>query len=74
MKNITLSMDDDVLQAGREYARMHNISFNVLVRRLVEQTVETKKDLWLTDTNLLMDRLNVSSTGEKWTREELYRV
>jgi hypothetical protein len=29
MKNITLSIDDDILQAGREYARIHDMSFNV---------------------------------------------
>lgn len=39
MVNITLSMDDDLLKAGREYAKAHDISFNVLVRRLIEQTV-----------------------------------
>ena len=74
MKNITLSIDEDVLQAGREYARNHNISFNVLVRKLVEQTVVTKKDYWLNDTFSLMDKLNVTSGDEKWSREELYRV
>ena len=40
MKNITLSIDEDILQAGREYARVHDMSFNVLVRKLIEQTVE----------------------------------
>lgn len=74
MRNITLSIDEDILQAGREYARIHNMSFNVLVRRLIEQTVTTKTDLWLDDTFSLMDRLNVSSGDQKWTREELYRV
>jgi hypothetical protein len=74
MKNITLSIDDDILQAGREYARDHNISFNVLVRRLVEQTVVKKNDSWLQDTFSLMDTVSVSSGNEKWTREELYRV
>ena len=74
MKNITLSIDEDVLQAGREYARNHNISFNVLVRKLVEQTVVTNKDYWLNDTFSLMDKINVTSGDEKWTREELYRV
>lgn len=39
MKSITLSIDENILQAGREYARAHNVSFNVLVRRLIEQTV-----------------------------------
>ena len=74
MKNITLSIDEDTLQAGREYARIHNMSFNVLVRRLIEQTVIAKKDQWLDDTFSLMDKLNVSAGDKKWTREELYRV
>jgi len=74
MKNITLSIDENVLQAGREYARKHNTSFNSLVRKLVAQTVVTEKDHWLYDTFSLMDTLNVTSSDEKWTREELYRV
>ena len=74
MKNITLSIDETVLQAGREYARNHNISFSSLVRKLVEQTVVTNKDYWLHDAFSLMDTLNATSGNEKWTREELYRV
>ena len=74
MKNITLSMDEKVLKAGRDYARKHNISFNVLVRRIVEQTVLTSKDGWLDDTFNLMDTLSVSSGDQTWNREELYRV
>ncbi len=74
MKNITLSIDESILQAGREYARSHNMSFNVLVRRLIEQTVVPRKQRWLDDTFSLMDSLNVSSEGTQWTREELYRV
>lgn len=74
MKNITLSIDDEVLLAGREYARQHNMSFNVLVRRLIEQTVVQKQTRWLDDTFSLMDRANVSSSGDYWNREDLYRV
>ncbi len=74
MKNITLTMDEKVLKAGREYARKHNVSFNVLVRRLVEQTVLSTKDQWLDDTFSLMDTLKVSSENLTWTREDLYRV
>ena len=74
MKNITLSMDEKVLKAGRDYARKHNVSFNVLVRRLVEQTVLSTKDQWLDDTFSLMDRVQVSSENVTWTSEELYRV
>ena len=74
MKNITLSIDETVLQAGREYAKRHNISFNFLVRKLIEQTVVNNKDYWLHETFSLMDTLNAVSSDEKWTREELYRV
>jgi hypothetical protein len=74
MKNITLSIDDALLQAGREYARQHNISFNVLVRRLIEQTVVQRRARWLDDTFRLMDKADVKSGNEKWTRGDLYRV
>lgn len=67
-------MDEKVLRAGREYARRHNISFNVLVRRLVEQAVLSTKDSWLDDTFSLMDTLHASTENVMWTREELYRV
>ena len=67
-------MDEETLKAGRIYAQRHNLSFNDLVRKLVEQTVLPAKNLWLEDTFALMDALNVSSEGSSWTREELYRV
>jgi hypothetical protein len=74
MKNITLSIDEDILKVGREYARRHDMSFNVLVRKLIQQTVESNSEKWLEDTFLLMDKVNVSSGNQTWTREELYRV
>lgn len=74
MKNITLSIDDEVLKAGREYARKHNVSFNALVRKLVEQTVMPSKGDWLEETFSLMDKAQADSRGEHWTRKELYRV
>jgi hypothetical protein len=74
MKNITLSIDEDILKVGREYARRHDMSFNVLVRKLIQQTVESNSEKWLEDTFLLMDKVNLSSGNQTWTREELYRV
>lgn len=74
MKNITLSIDDDLLEKGREYARSHNISLNVLVRRLLEQAVVRKDSQWLDEMFRLMDKAKVSSKGKRWTRDELYRV
>ena len=74
MKNITLSIDENLLKAGREYARIHKISFNVMVRRLIEQTVSPKNGIWLDDTFSLMDSAEASSENKHWTSEELYRV
>ncbi len=39
MKNITLSLDDRLLEAGREYARRHRTTLNALVRELLERAV-----------------------------------
>jgi hypothetical protein len=74
MKNITLSVDEDLLNAGREYARSHKVSLNTLVRKLLEQAVDRKQRRWLDDTFKLMDRANVASNGKRWKRSELYRV
>jgi len=68
MKNITLSIDEDILKVGREYARRHDMSFNVLVRKLIQQTVEANSEKWLEDTFLLMDKANLSSGNQTWTR------
>jgi hypothetical protein len=74
MKNITLSIDDNLLKAGREYARKHNISLNALVRRLLEGAVAGRDDGVFDEMFEIMDKLQVSSDGKRWTRDELYRV
>ena len=74
MPNITLSLDEDTLRAGREYARKHNISLNALIRRLLRQTVSKESTDWLEECFRLMDKAGGNSRGRKWTREELYDV
>jgi len=74
MKNITLAIDEKTLSLGREYAQKHKVSFNALVRRLIEQTVKTSSTQWLDDTYALMDKADASSWGFTWTREELHRA
>ncbi len=74
MKNITLSLNEDILNAGRSYAKKHNVSFNALIRRLLEQAVVKSSPSWVEESFKLMDKAKVNSGGKKWTREELYRV
>ena len=74
MPNITLSLDEDILRAGREYARKHNTSLNNLVRRLLRQTVSRESTEWLEECFRIMDKACGNSRGRKWTREGLYDV
>lgn len=74
MKNITLSLDEKLLEAGREYARAHKMSLNSLIRRLLTQTVLPSSEDWLEEMFKLMDQSKANSRGQKWTREELYDV
>jgi len=74
LKNITLSIDEETLNAGREYARRHNLSLNSLVRGLKKQSVMKSSALWITESFQIMDKAKASSQGKKWRREDLYRV
>jgi hypothetical protein len=74
MKNITISIEEEVLAAGREYAKQHNISLNSLIRKLLAQTVLPESQNWLEECFSLMDQTNANSHGKRWTREELYDV
>ncbi|MDR2746986.1 MAG: hypothetical protein LBB77_06010 [Treponema sp.] len=73
MKNITLAIDEETLVLGRQYAQKHNMSFNALVRNLLEKTIKRTSTDWLDAMFKQIDNDNVSSRGQKWTREELYR-
>lgn len=63
-----------MLQAGREYAKAHNMSLNALIRRLLVQTVLPKAENWVDEMLGLMDQAQGDSHGQKWSRENLYDV
>jgi lysophospholipase L1-like esterase len=72
MPNITLSMDDDLLEAGRRYAQEHNTSLNALVRDLLAKTVTRSSSNRLEDAFRVADKYHFSSKGKTWKREDLY--
>lgn len=74
MANITISIDEELLNAGREYARAHNTSLNAMIRQLLEKNVSKKSGQWLDECLKLMDQVQADSRGETWTREGLYDV
>jgi hypothetical protein len=72
MPNITLSIDDDLLDAGRKYAREHNTSLNALMRDLLARTVTRPSSSRMRDMFKMVDSLRVNPQGKKWTREDAY--
>jgi hypothetical protein len=74
MKNVTLSVDERLLEASREYARHQHTSLNDLIRKQLKNTVTRRSTLWIDECLSLMDGQKFSSRGKKWSRAELYDV
>ncbi|MGH9394206.1 MAG: DUF6364 family protein [Terriglobales bacterium] len=72
MKNITLSIDEETLAAGRAYAKRHNTSLNQLVRDLLRRNVVEDREAKIKEMFRLMDEHPGDSHGWKWNREEIY--
>ena len=72
MKNITLALDDELLEAGRQYAERHQTTLNALVRELLAKTVLADRQRALKEMFRLMDANPGNSRGRRWKREDLY--
>ncbi|MFN3175406.1 MAG: CopG family ribbon-helix-helix protein [Phaeodactylibacter xiamenensis] len=72
MKNITLSIPDELLEKSRAYAKLHGTSLNEFVRELLRRHVATST---ISPTEKLLERsnsLSISTKKWKWNRNELY--
>jgi hypothetical protein len=75
MKNVTLAVDDKLLEASREYAQRHHTTLNAMVRDLLERTVRPEaENAGLKEFLRLASQAKGDSKGWKWNREELYDV
>ena len=73
MKNVTISLPENLLIAGRKYAQEHHTSLNELIRELLRKSVlKSNNHPWLDSTLQLMSNAKGNSEGKKWTREDLY--
>ena len=73
MANITLSLDDGLIKAGREYARKnHGTSLTNLIRKLLKDTVTPSSGQWVHECFALMDRAKGRSGGRSLSREDLH--
>ena len=71
MKNVTLAIDDQLLQASREYAQKQGTTLNALIRQLLERTVVSQPTMTLVELFSFMDRHPIRIEGP-WKREDLY--
>jgi hypothetical protein len=72
MKNITLAIDEETLEAGRAYASRHQTTLNALVRDLLAKTVHSDRTALAAEMFRLMDASPGRSRGKRWTRDEIY--
>jgi len=74
MKNVTIALDEDLIEAGRAYARAHHTSLNNLIRECLRRTVvKEARASWAGEFIAATEKLRGNSRGKKWKREELYR-
>jgi hypothetical protein len=72
MKNVTLAIDEKLVEESRLYAREHHTSLNKLIRDLLARTVRGEGSDWTEDCFRAMDAANGRSGGRRWKREDLY--
>ena len=70
----TFSLDEELIDEGRKYARAHGTSLNALIRELLAKTARENPGDWLEDCFRKMDAADGHSAGRKRTREDLYDV
>ena len=74
-KNITLAIDEEVLDKARIYAAKRQTSVNGLVREYLARVAS--EDDWLTETRKELKQLMENSSARmgpeyKWSREDTY--
>lgn len=73
MANLTLSLDDGLLQKAREAALRENTSVNALVREYLKQYVNAReRRLRALDALDKVAERTGSASDERWTREALH--
>ena len=72
MKNVTLSMPDDLLSKSREYAEKHGTTLNEMIRDYLKKTVKSDQSDFIKRLELLQQQVQVKTKGERFDRDELY--
>lgn len=72
MKNITLSIPEDLLKQGRDYALKHGTTLNALIRKLLKTTVQSGQLIKAQQIMKEMEKMKSPKKTIQWSRENLY--
>jgi len=72
MKNVTLSIPDDLLKDSREYAKKTGTSLNELIRNLLRQSVHPSRKSTSQKLLELGEDIQIKKSSWKFSREEVY--
>ena len=73
MRNVTISLDADLLGQVKRHAAKKGMSVNALIKQLLTRELGTDEQGWLEEFFAQADRLGLRSTdGKPLTREEIY--
>jgi len=72
-KNLTISLDEDLISAGKRYAKLKGTSINELFRDFLKKKVVGEPSSAAADDLLeALDEAIGNSKGKKWSREDAY--
>jgi hypothetical protein len=74
VKNLTISLEENLIKASREYAQRNNTSLNAMIQDYLMKTVLKNPNDLAKEMIRLMNEAGGDSKGHNWTREELYDV
>ncbi|RYG23604.1 hypothetical protein EON82_13490 [bacterium] len=72
MRNLTLSLDERLLEESREYARKHGTTLNGLIRDLLTKTVGQEQGTAFAAMIEEAKAMNLRSEGGPLSREEAH--
>jgi hypothetical protein len=72
-KNLTISLDEDLIKAGKRYAKLQGTSINELFREFLrKRIVGVATDETAEQMMEALDEAAGSTNGRKWSREDAY--
>ena len=71
-RNLTIALDDRLIERAREFAYSHDLTLNSLIRKLLIDAVEPAGSSGPDVTFRLMDEAQPQPSEGDWRREDLY--